>query len=92
MVLYHSTLKSNLESIRKHGLDPVLSKGVDQVIWLHTQSRIQWASRHLRKRHKCDLDDIVVLMVNIPRSRLQRRWRGIWITREPISEIQYARL
>lgn len=86
MILYHATLKSNLDSIRKHGLSPAFSTGKDKVIWLHTKSRREWAILHTFKRHKVTLDEIVILTVDIPRSKLKRRWRGLWSTTETITE------
>ena len=93
MQLYHATLKRNLDSIQKHGIHPSFSKGAEKGIWLHTRSKTEWAILHTQRRHKCTLDDIAVLMVQIPRSKLTRRRRGIWTT-ETIThatEIQNAR-
>lgn len=80
MILYHATLKRKLDSIQKHGLNPDFSKGAEKVIWLHTRSRTHWAIAHVQKRHKVNLSDVVIITVNIPRSRLKRRWRGLWTT------------
>lgn len=82
MKLYHATLKSNLDSIQKHGLNPEFSKGKEAVIWLHTASRTHWAIAHVQKRHKVKLSEVVIIAVDIPRSRLTRRWRGLWSTTE----------
>lgn len=87
MKLYHATLKSNLSSIQREGLDPSRSKGAEKVIWKpHTRSRTEWAILHLQKRHRCSIDDIVILTVNVPRGKLKRRWRGLWSTSETIKE------
>ena len=85
MRLYHATLKRNLDSIKAKGLDPAFSTGKEKVIWLHTASRTHWAIAHVQKRHKVNLSDVVILTVNIPRSRLKRRWRGLWSTTEAIT-------
>ena len=92
MRLYHATLKSNLVSINEKGINPSFSKGKEACIWLHIRSRNEWAKRHTAKRYAVPIADIVIFAVEIPRSRLQRRWRGIWTTTETISEIQYARI
>ena len=92
MRLYHATLKRNLESIHENGIKPSFSKGKEACIWLHTRSKTQWVILHTQKRHKCTLDDIAIITVQIPRSKLKRRWRGIWTTTETLSEIQYARI
>lgn len=80
MILYHATLKSNLSSIRKHGLNPDFSTGKEKVIWYHTKSRTHWAIAHVQKRQKVNLSEVVIISVKIPRSKLTRRWRGLWTT------------
>ena len=86
MKLYHATLKTHLNSICDNGLDPDLATGKLKVIWLHTKSRRHWAIAHVQKRHKVTLEDVVVIEVNVPRSRLTRRWRGLWSTAETLTE------
>ena len=76
MKLYHTTPRSNLENIRRVGLDPAHSQGAEKVIWLHTPSRTHWAILHTAKRHHCNIDDIIIIEVNIPRAKIRRRWRG----------------
>ena len=80
MRLYHTTPRSNLENIQRDGLDPTRSQGAEMVIWLHTPSRTHWAILHTAKRHNCNIDDIVLIEVNIPRAKIRRRWRGLWTT------------
>ena len=92
MRLYHATLKSNLESIHEKGINPSFSRGAVKVIWLHTRSKTEWAKLHAAKRYSVPVAEIVIIAVEIPRSRLTRRWRGIWTTTETLSEIQYARI
>ena len=82
MKLYHATLKSNLESIKATGLDPNRSRGKEAVVWLHTRSRTEWAILHVATKNKCDVSEVVILEVNVPRSKLRRRWRGLWSTPE----------
>ena len=55
-------------------------KGAEMVIWLHTPSRTHWAILHTAKRHHCNIDDIIIIEVNIPRAKIRRRWRGLWTT------------
>ena len=90
MILYHATHKSNLESIREHGINPDFSQCKEKVIYLHTKSRREWAILHIFRRHKIsrvNLCDVVVLTVDIPRRRLKRRRRGLWTTDQPITNI-----
>lgn len=81
MRLYHATPKANVDSILQHGLLPSRAEGKIKGVWLHTHSKREWAVLHTQKRHSIlDMDDIVLIEVNIPRSRLTRRWRGLWTT------------
>lgn len=94
MRLYHATLKSNLESIHENGIKTSFSKGKEACIYLHIRSRNEWAKLHTAKRYSVPIAEIAIaiIAVEIPRSRLTRRWRGIWTTTETISERQYARI
>ena len=85
MKLYHATLKANLDSIRVKGINTEFSKGTEAVIWLHTAGRRAWAILHTQKRHQCSVNDIVILTLHIPRSKLRRRWRGLWTTTETLN-------
>ena len=87
VMLYHATPKANLDSIHQHGINPAFSTGKEKVIWYHTKSRRHWAILHTAKRHNCTLDDIAVITVEIPRSKLTRRRRGLWTTTETITPI-----
>ena len=87
MRLYHATLKKNLDKIKGLGLLPTYSKGKEEVIWLHTASRQHWAILHTATRHQAAILDIVIIQVEIPRSKLRRRWRGLWTTDQPITDI-----
>ena len=88
MKLYHATPKSNLASIRANGLDPNRSRGAKSEVWLHTRSRREWAILHTTARHKCEVSDVVILEVNVPRTKLRRRWRGLWTTPETLTDFQ----
>ena len=85
MRLYHATLKSKLASILPEGLDPNRSQGKENVVWLHTASRREWAILHIQARYKCKVSEVVIIEVNVPRSKLRRRWRGIWTTPETLT-------
>ena len=87
MRLYHATLKSNLDSIRRHGLNPEYSRGKEKVVWLHTQSRRAWAIVHIHARQNVNLADIIIIEVNVPYTKLRRRRRGLWTTDTPITTI-----
>lgn len=80
MILYHTTLKSRLDSIKAEGLNPDYSEGKLKVNWLCTRSKRLWSLLHVQKRHHCGLDEIAVITVKVTRSKLTRRWRGLWTT------------
>ena len=86
MRLYHATPKANLDSIRENGLDPKRSKGAIKAVWLHTASKRDWAILHTVARHKCDISEVVIFEVNVPRTKLTRRWPGLWTTPENLTE------
>ena len=96
-----SQLSANLDSIRKHGINPEFSQGKEAVIWLHTASRKHWAITHVQKKYKVTLDDVVIIEVNVPRGKLKKRksylckltqivfflcWRGLWSTTETTTD------
>ena len=87
MKLYHATPKKNLSSIQATGLDPNRSLGKETLVWLHTRSRTEWAILHTTARQKCDVSEVVIIEVDVPRSRLRRRWRGLWTTSETLTEL-----
>ena len=87
MRLYHATLKSNLTSITEKGIDPSFSKGAEKVIWLHTAGKREWAILHTTQRHQCEVAEVMILTVNVPRSKIRRRWRGLWTTAETLKTV-----
>ena len=86
MRLYHATPTANLNSIKANGLDPNRSKGKESLVWLHTASRREWAILHTATKNKCEVSEVAIIEVNVPRSRLCRRWRGLWTTPETLTE------
>ena len=87
MQLYHATLASNVTSIKAKGLDPTLATGKSKSVWLHTKSKREWAILHTQKRHNVTIDQIVIIKVNVKRSDLTRRWRGLWSCAATITQI-----
>ena len=86
MRLYHATPKRNINSIHATGLDPNRSRGAKNEVWLHTASRREWAILHVSNKHKCDVTDVLIIAVDVPRTQIRRRWRGIWTTFETLTE------
>ena len=84
--------QGTLESIHEKGINPSFSKVVLRHHLYIPVAETEWAKLHTAKRYSVPIAEIVIIAVEIPRSRLTRRWRGIWTTTETISEIQYARI
>jgi len=86
MQLYHVTTTANLSSIREYGLlvakaDPEAKiKGC----WLATARNRTWGVLHTIRKHRAQLDDVVVLTVLVPRSRLTRFKTGLWFTKQDV--------
>ena len=78
MKLYHATLAAHRDSILAHGLLPARATGKIKGVWLHTESKREWAILHTMKRHHVTMDEVVIIEVKVPRSKLTRRWRGLW--------------
>jgi hypothetical protein len=63
VILYHATLKSNLDSITAKGIDPSYSRGeTEKVIWLHTPSRRERSILHVMQRHNATRSEIVIVI------------------------------
>lgn len=84
MRLYHATPRKNRDSILEHGLLPELADGKRKAVWLHTASKREWAILHTMKRHDVNLDEVDIIAIDLPRSKLTRRWRGLWTCAETI--------
>lgn len=80
MIVQHATLRRNLESIRRRGLLTQFSRGRLKAVWLHTRAREPWACGHCVLRHGGRIEDVVVLLVDVPRSQLKRHagLRGVY--------------
>ena len=86
MRLYHATKRSNLDSIREHGL--LVSKADKAAkikgCWLHTRSMSPWGCLHTIRKHKARLEAVVIVEVTVPRSWLTRFRTGLWYTKKDI--------
>lgn len=85
MKLYHVTPAINIDGIMQHGINPAYSTGKRRVAWFHTQSRQAWALLHISRHQRHDVNKMLLLTVEIPRSYLTRRRFGIWTTDKPIT-------
>src|SRR5262249_42317115 len=88
MILYHVTPRRNMASINRHGLLPEKATGRQEATWLVSRSQIVWAIAHTAtKRDKAPITKLVVLRVEVPRSRVRRFRRGIWRSFEPLRSV-----
>lgn len=84
--LFHCTTRQNLASIQATGLrvahaDPTAKiKGV----WLHTACNSAWAVVHTQRKHRATLEDVVVIEISVPRSRLTRFRAGLWYSTQDV--------
>lgn len=86
MKLYHATTRHNLASIQREGLRVAKADPQAKIkgCWLATVSNCPWGVLHTIRKHKAQLEDVVVIEVTIPRSRLTRFRTGLWYTMEDI--------
>ena len=80
MKLRHATPEWNLESIFQQGLDPLyaVTEADKHYVWFHTKERTPWAINHTVRRKAVSEDQVIILEVSVPRSWLERAWKGIW--------------
>lgn len=71
MRLQHTTLRKNLRSILKNGIQTRYSKGKLPAVWLHAPDKTFWAFLHVVKRHGGDVHDVVTIDVDVPDDMLR---------------------
>ncbi len=79
MRLFHTTPWYNTVMIEKNGILPCRSLGELDYIWLHTWALRTWARRHIADNHGCDPRSMVRYALDVPRSWVAHRRRGIWV-------------
>ena len=86
MILRHATTKQRLARIQTEGLRVACADPTAKIkgVWLHTKSQSSWAVVHTIHKHHAQLDEVVVLELNVPRSKLTRFRSGLWYCREDI--------
>jgi len=78
MLLRHATTKYVADLIKATGLKTECAVGETKAVWLHSLTHAYWATAHTAYRHNCDEEDVVVFVVNVPRSWLVRFRSGLW--------------
>lgn len=86
MKLYHATTRQNLPSILAEGLRVACadSEAKIKACWLATASNRTWGVLHTIRKHHTQLEDVVVIEVHIPRSRLTRFRSGLWYSTQDV--------
>lgn len=86
MKLYHATTVQRLAQIREQGLRVACADPAAKIkgCWLHTSSQSAWAVVHTQRKHGATLEEVVVVAVEVQRSRLTRFRTGLWYTRQDI--------
>ncbi len=77
-MLLHVSIRRNLSSIWRLGISPAFAQGARAECWFCSRSKRAWAIQHVAERHDVPLSEVVVFRVNVPRSRLVSRRRGLW--------------
>ena len=80
---HRSLLYPHMETYNKERIDwEKIKKGIDNMFppKRDTASRREWAILHTTQRHQCEVSEVMILTVNVPRSKLRRKWRGLWTT------------
>ena len=72
-ILLHVTVRRNLPSIYRRGIDRRLSCGARAGCWFCSSRLREWAIAHVAERHEVPVADVVVIRVNVPRAKLVRR-------------------
>ena len=66
-ILLHVTLRRNLPSIQRHGIDPAFSRSQWRVCWFCHPRRRDWAIAHVADRYGVSPAEVIVLRISIPR-------------------------
>lgn len=83
MIIYHTTLVRNLDSILRWGLLTRYAQQGRRAVWACTKSLQFWSFLHVARRHGSVLEGIVTLKLSVPRSWLRRHTTGVyWCPRD----------
>ena len=86
-ILLHVTLRRNIPSIYRNGINPAFSRTQWRVCWFCPRSRRAWAIAHVAERHGVDPSEVVVLRVSLPRDQLVKRGRCMWTCAKVVRSI-----
>ena len=86
MQLWHATTRERLARIQEQGLRVACADPQAKIkgCWLATASNRPWGCLHTIRKHHAQLEDVVVIEVNVPRSWLTRFRTGLYYTPQDI--------
>ena len=86
MKVYHATTQKNLASIQEHGLLVACADSSAKIkaCWVATASNRAWGVLHTIRKHHAQLDEVVVIEIDVPRSWLARFRTGLWYCAQDI--------
>lgn len=91
MLLFHVSPSVNRESIRRRGLLRMMARGRSLSVWACTQTRIEWAIRHVMGRHREAARGVDVWVISIDRDRAKKTGRrGVWRTEHDVGPSDVA--
>jgi hypothetical protein len=94
MKLTHTSPLHNWSSLRKFGILASYSKQGRVACWLHTARLDRWAEAHVKVRHDAENDDLIHIVVDVPRSWVRRHANGMYYCFKdiPASRFRSARI
>jgi hypothetical protein len=78
MRIYHATQKTNLPSIRKHGVSVDHAAGKMKAVWGVQKGMLYWAIFHAIRRHGGLAETMVVIELDVPDDTISRFKGGLW--------------
>ena len=92
MLLRHATVLRNLPGIQRAGLLCSKSRGRLPVVWLHSPGATPWSILHTCRRHKCQVQEVVIIELAVPRKWLRRARKKLWACTRDIPPDRFRRL
>lgn len=88
MLLWHATPRRNRPSISTYGLLTRMAKGKRKAVWFHGPRDTPWACGHCVLRHGGRIEDVIVLLVEVPEEIVKRHGgcRDLWYVTENVPE------
>jgi hypothetical protein len=87
MRLRHATTRERADQILREGFRVAKADPEAKIkgCWFHSPSASAWGVLHTIRKHKAVLENVVVIEVEIPRSKLTKFRRGLWYTKTDVA-------